>query len=69
MEQQDGQIYDTPMNPSVAIVRLTDVPSKKGFQQSTARISPPTAQYTTISENHVQVAYFIGTDKRITHIS
>jgi len=21
MEQQDGQIYDTPMNPTVAIVR------------------------------------------------
>jgi len=46
MEQQDS--HDTPMNPTVATVRLLDVPSKKGFQHSTARICPPTAQYTTI---------------------
>lgn len=44
------------MNPTVAIVRLPDVASKKGFQQSTSRITPPTAQYTTISENQFQVA-------------
>jgi hypothetical protein len=51
------------MNPTVAIVRLPDIASKKGFKQSTARITPPTAQYTTISGNQVQVVYFIGIDK------
>jgi hypothetical protein len=42
--------------------------TKKDFQQSTARITPPTAQYTTISENQVQLAYFIATDKQHTFV-
>jgi hypothetical protein len=52
------------MNPTGAIVRLPGIATKKGFQQSTARITPPTAQYTTISKNQVQMAYFIGIDKK-----
>ena len=58
-----AELYDKPMNPIVAIVRHPDIASKKGFQQSTARITPPTAQNTTISENLIQVAYFIRIDK------
>jgi hypothetical protein len=50
------------MNPTVANVRLPDIASKKFSQQFRARITPPTAQYPTISENQVQVAYFIGID-------
>jgi len=51
------------MNTTVAIVRLPDMESKKVFQQSTAPITPTTAQYTTISGYQVQVVYFIGIDK------
>jgi hypothetical protein len=56
------------VTPTLAIVRLPDIASKKGFQQSTDRITPPTAQYTTITENQVQVACFIAIDKSHTFL-